>query len=160
MKKIAIAACVVLLGSLNGAHAGSGDGGRATLTYTATDMRQGVAGRSIGKGTLTLTTTPAFCGKRRTETTSSIQTVSAGQPQTTTRIPAGQPLILQSLWSSAGQHCLVNNLAFRAEPGAHYRMTTDVDRRQGRCRVRVERRKDGGRFQYVGDLQSLDQICD
>lgn len=131
---------------------------RATLTYTATDMRQGVAGRSIGKGTLTLTRATDFCGEHDGEP-DTIEQVSANNPRTTVWIPAGQPLILNSFWSAAGRHCLVSNLAFRAEAGATYRVTTEVGNGRGQCRVRVAQRRADGSYRYLGELQTVAQTC-
>lgn len=153
----ALALCltgVLLSGCAGAAPVASG---QATLTYTATGLERDALGKPLGVGSLTLNTRPDFCrGQRRP--LGEVQRVSVDRPTATLSIPAGRPLIVQSFWSAADQHCLLGDLAFQAEPGARYRMITEVDRRRGSCRVRVERREAGG-YRPIGQLQSLRQIC-
>lgn len=134
-------------------------GPQATLTYTSNRLGEGFMGRAVGVSGLYLFAKPSFCSQQR-RPLGDIRQVDYEQPESRVTLPANQPLAVELFWQGAeDRKCLIDDLAFLADPGAEYRLINDVDLEAGRCRITVEKRQEDGSFRRLGRPPSLEEAC-
>lgn len=134
-------------------------GPQATLTYTSNRLGEGFMGRAVGVSGLYLFAKPSFCSRQR-QSLGDIRQVDYERPESTVTLPANQPLAMELFWKGADDRkCLIDDLAFVAEPDAVYRLVNEVDLEAGRCRITVEKRESDGDFRRLGRPPSLGEAC-
>lgn len=133
---------------------------RATLIFTATDLRKDYRGGNLGTGSLRLYTPGGQC-EYPPKSLAQTQDVTADRPFVSLNIPADQPLVLASFWTSGPAHCVVGNYKFVPKRGRTYKLTNTQNRSTGVCRLELQRLDDRSN-RYIKDysMRSTRGSCD
>lgn len=133
---------------------------RATLIFTATDLKKDYRGGNLGTGSLRLYTPGGQC-EYPPKSLAQTQDVTADRPSVSLNVPADQPLVLASFWTSGPAHCVVGNYQFVPKKGRVYKLTNTQNRSTGVCRLELQRLDDRSN-RYVNDysMRSTRGTCD
>ncbi len=133
---------------------------QATLIFTASHLARDYRGASLGTGSLRLYEPGGQC-EYPPKALAFTQNVNADHPVVLLTIPAGQPLVLASFWSSGAAHCVVGNYNFVPKENTLYRLTNMQNRHKGICSLRLQRlAKDRGRYVEDYSLVRSKGQCD